>query len=156
MRLKFLFLLLGMSAAGVAHADIFKCVDDAGRTTYMNEKPTPSMKNCTLMSREQPVNTVPTQRKASATPTPAGFPKVDEATQKSRDNDRRKILEQELDTEVKAMEAAKKELSEQEAVRLGDEKNYQKYLDRIQTYKDKVALHERNADAIRKEIANLK
>ena len=39
---------------------------------------------------------------------------------------------------------------------MGDEKNYQKYLDRIQGYKDKVALHERNIEALNKELAKLR
>jgi hypothetical protein len=41
-------------------------------------------------------------------------------------------------------------------VRSGDEKNYQRVLDRLQPYKDKVALHERNVEALRKEIRNLR
>ena len=89
-------------------------------------------------------------------PTPATFPKVDESTQKSRDTDRRRILENELATEQKNMEEAKKQVLEQEAVRTGDERNYQKVLDRIQPFKDKAALHERNIVAIKKEISNLR
>ena len=139
-----------------AQADIYKCLDDSGHTTYTNGKPETGQKNCVLMTKDQPVSTAPAPRKAAATPTPPAFPKVDGDTQKSRDNDRRKILETELETETKALAASKKELAEQEASRLGDEKNYQKYLDRIQGYKDKVALHERNIDALNKEIAKLR
>ena len=43
-----------------------------------------------------------------------------------------------------------------EAIRTGDERNYQRVLDRLQPYKDKVALHERNIEALKKEIGNLK
>ncbi|MBK9217520.1 MAG: DUF4124 domain-containing protein [Uliginosibacterium sp.] len=159
-KLRYFSLLLLVFAASV-QADIFKCVDDAGHTTYTNDKPGNVAKGCTLMSREQPVSTVssPTPRKgggASANPTPSTFPKVDDSMQRSRDGDRRKILEQELSNEEKLLEAARKTLAEQEAQRLGDEKNYQKYLDRVQQYKDSVQLHERNIEAIRKEIANLK
>lgn len=155
------FSLLLVVFAGSAQADIFKCVDDAGHTTYTNDKPGNVAKGCTLMSREQPVSTVapPPVRKsagASATPTPSSFPKVDDSTQRSRDGDRRKILEQELSNEEKLLDTARKTLAEQESQRLGDEKNYQKYLDRVQQYKDSVQLHERNIEAIRKEIANLK
>lgn len=142
--------------ASTAQADIYKCMDDSGHTTYTNGKPEAGQKNCSLMTKDQPVSTAAPQKKASATPTPASFPKVDGDTQKSRDNDRRKILETELATETKALAAAKKELAEQEATRLGDEKNYQKFIDRVQPYKDKVALHERNIDALNKEIAKLK
>lgn len=153
--------LLLLVFAGSVQADIFKCVDDMGHTTYTNDKPGAMTKGCTLMSREQPVSTVssPPARKSSASsanPTPSTFPKVDDSTQKNRDGDRRKILEQELSNEEKLLDSAKKELVEQEGQRLGDEKNYQKYLDRVQRYKDSVQLHERNIEAIRKEIANLK
>ncbi|MGL4408555.1 MAG: DUF4124 domain-containing protein, partial [Zoogloea sp.] len=47
-------------------------------------------------------------------------------------------------------------LAEQEAVRYGDERNYQKVLDRLQPYKDKVQMHERNIEALRRELANLR
>ena len=142
-----------------AQADIYKCVDDNGHTTYTNDKPG-SAKNCSLMTKDQPVSTAAQQTakksRAATTPTPSSFPKVDGDTQKTRDNDRRKILETELETETKALAAAKKDLAEQEANRLGDEKNYQKYLDRVQKYKDAVSLHERNIEALNKEIAKLK
>ena len=99
--------------ASTAQADIYKCMDDSGHTTYTNGKPEAGQKNCSLMTKDQPVSTAAPQKKASATPTPASFPKVDGDTQKSRDNDRRKILETELATETKALAAAKKELAEQ-------------------------------------------
>lgn len=152
-------LLFCLSAASVAQADIYKCVDEPGGSpTYTNEKPAPGRKGCTLLSREQPISTVPAMpvRKPSATPTPSNFPRVDDGTQKSRDNDRRRILEQELATEEKALDEARKALTEQESVRTGDERNYARFLERVQPFKDKVALHERNVEAIRKEISNLR
>ena len=157
--------LLLLALAGSAQADIYKCVDENGHTTYTNEKAGTQSRGCTLMSREQPVSTVPAPARkssssgnngSSANASPTTFPKVDDSTQRNRDNDRRKILEQELTNEEKLLDTAKKDLAEQEAVRQGDEKNYQKYLDRIQRYKDSVRLHERNIEAIRKEIGNLK
>lgn len=137
-----------------AQADIYKCTDDAGHTTYTNNKPETGQKKCVLMTKDQPVNAVPSPKKT--TPSPSSFPKVDAGTQKNRDGDRLAILETELETETKSLAAAKKDLVEQEGLRLGDEKNYQKYLDRIQTYKDKISLHERNIEALNKEISKLK
>ena len=146
-------LFLGMAAAVAAtasHADVYKCVDADGHVTYTNTKS--SAKGCKVLSQDQRVSTVP----GRATPSPAGFPKVDGDTQKARDSDRRKILEQELGTEQQHLDQARKELAEQEAVRSGDERNYQRVLDRLQPYKDKMALHERNIEALKKEIANLR
>lgn len=145
-------------AAPAAEADIYKCVTDSGQITYTNAKPSTHDKGCSLMTKDQPVSSGGGGSKksgAAANPTPSNFPKVDSGTQKNRDNDRRKILESELDAETKALEAAKKELAEQESIRNGDEKNYQKYLDRVQPYKDTVALHQRNIDSLNKELSKL-
>lgn len=150
---KFAVMGFGLLAASWVWADVYKCVDEDGHVTYTNAKPSPKAK-CTTLSRDQRVSTVP--GRAAATPSPAGFPRVDGDTQKARDNDRRKILEQELAAEQKSLEQAKKELAEQEAIRTGDERNYQRVLDRLQPYKDRVALHERNIEALQKEIRNLK
>ncbi len=153
------FLLAVVAAAGVvgtAQADIYKCIGAGGHVTYTNQKTTD--KGCSLLSKDQAVSTVPSPKSASkpAAASPAGFPKVDSDTQKKRDTDRRAILEAELQTEESNLDQAKKELAAQESVRLGGEKNYQKMLDRLQPYKEQVALHERNIEALKKEIANLK
>ena len=49
-----------------------------------------------------------------------------------------------------------KDLAEQEAVRSGDERNYQRVLERLEPFKNKVALHERNIEAIQKELAKVR
>lgn len=138
-----------------ASAEVFKCVDQDGHVTYTNDKS--RARDCKVLSSDMPVSSVPGPVAAPPAKPAAGgnFPSVSGDQQKARDNDRRRILEAELETEMKNLEAARKALSEGEAVRLGDERNYQKYLDRIQGLKDNVALHERNVDALRKEISKL-
>jgi hypothetical protein len=146
--------LLAVSAG--AQADIFKCMDEQGRVTYTNTR---AAKGCSTLSRDLPVSSVPGAQGGGGKPASAeaaSFPKVSDDAQKSRDSDRKRILTQELATEEKSLEEAKKALAEQEAVRLGDERNYQKVLDRVQPYKDKVELHQRNVDALKREIAGLK
>lgn len=146
-------------AAAPAHAqDIYKCADADGRVTYSNV-PT---KNCKKLSLD-PVNLAPaTRSSAPRTASPGSFPKVDEQTQKSRDGDRRRILDGELAAEQRNTEQAKKDLAEQEAIVLPNERmqggaiSGGKVQERLQPYKDKVALHQRNVEAIQKEIANLR
>ena len=146
-------LLIGISS--VAEADtLYKCKDESGVVLYTNQKGT--SKKCTVLSSDQPITTIPAQRPASRTPTPGDFPRIDGETQRGRDGDRRKILEQELAVEQSNTDKARKALSEGEATRLSDEKNYQKYLDRVQSLKDNVVLHERNVEALKRELANLK
>ena len=140
-----------------AWGDTFKCMDANGRATYTNMKEETKGKNCTVVMREiSVVPAAPAARPAAASPSPAGFPKVDTATQKSRDDSRRRILEEELSGEEKALAEAKAELTRQESIRTGDERNYQRVLDRLQKYKDEVERHEKNVQALKKELNNVK
>ena len=155
-------LLLAIACAALpAWADtLYKCQTVDGRTTYTNQK---SGNNCEIISQDKPVSTFaapPAQKPKQATP--ADFPKVNGEQQKARDNDRRAILEKELANEQKNLEAAKKELGEQENLVAPDERvagggiQGGKREARIQSYRDKVQLHERNLESLRKELANLK
>jgi hypothetical protein len=146
---------LALALAAPAWADTFKCVDANGRPTYTNMKEETKGKNCSVVMREiSVVPAVPAARAAAANPSPAGFPKIDPATQKARDGARRRILEDELGDEEKALVQAKAELAEQEGIRTGDERNYQRVLDRLQKYKDEVERHQKNVEALKKELGN--
>ncbi|HQC80908.1 MAG TPA: DUF4124 domain-containing protein [Accumulibacter sp.] len=142
--------------------DIYKCADSDGHVTYSN-LPSKTCKKIFL----DPVNVAPSAKAApkaasAATSTPASFPKVDGQTQKSRDGDRRRILEGELAAEQKNVEQAKKELAEQETLVLPSERmqgggiSGGKVQERVQQYRDKVAIHQRNVEAIQKEMSNLR
>ena len=149
---------LALALAAPAWADTFKCVDANGRPTYTNMKEETKGKNCSVVMREisvvPAIPTAPAARAPAASPSPAGFPRVDPATQKARDGERRRILEEELGGEEKALVQAKAELKEQEGIRSGDERNYQRVLDRLQKYKDEVERHQKNVDALKKELSN--
>ena len=150
-----LALAIALAFAAPAWGDTFKCLDAGGRATYTNMKEETKGKNCTVVMRE--ISVVPAApRSAAASPSPAGFPKVDAATQRNRDESRRRILEEELNGEEKALAQAKAELTQQEGIRTGDEKNYQRVLDRLQKYKDEVERHQKNVEALRKELSNTK
>ena len=90
-----------------------------------------------------------------ATPTPSRFPRVDADTQKGRDELRRKVLTDEL---VRRGEAR----SAQGATEYGtgappplpeERTDAQKYADRIARLRQSVQLHERNVEALKKELA---
>jgi hypothetical protein len=150
------FLAMGVSAA---RADIYECVDPSGNKRFTNIKA--EAKGCKLLNVSIP-NTVPPPKapaskgSAAATPTPPAFPKVDAGTQKKRDTDRRRILEQELANEERLLDQARKELAAQDAVRLGSERNYQRVIERLEPYRKKVKLHEDNISSLRRELAGTK
>ena len=148
-----------LAAVPAVQADVmYQCIDEQGNKTFSNVKPSGKNTKCTPLDLG-PAASAPTSKPSSGaakTPSPSSFPKVGEDTQRARDNDRKRILEGELDAEQKNLEQAKKELTEQEAVRLGNERNYQKVLDRLEPFKNKVELHERNIEAIQKELAKVR
>lgn len=145
-----------------AWATVYKCVDADGRVTYTNDRSL--ARGCTALSQDQPVSSVPAPaRRATGTPqpgqpstSPSAFPRVSPDAQRARDDTRRQILETELASEEKALSEAQAALAEQESIRSGDERNYQRVLDRLQPFKDQVELHQRNIEALRKEIGTLR
>src|SRR5690348_6642902 len=118
-----------------ARADIYECTEPDGTRQFTNIPPKPKSTNCRVNSVSppnivsSPAPAPKSHAKAAPAPSPANFPKIDRETQQARDSQRRRILEQELTTEQKLLEQAKKDLAEQESIRLGSERNYQKVLD---------------------------
>ncbi len=146
----------GVSSAQSQQGTVWKCVEADGRPHYTNIKKATEGKQCTVVTKEVSVVPPPPAPTRSAEKSASGFPKVDKDTQKARDQSRRRILEDELATEEKSLVDAKAKLAEQEAVRYGDEKNYQRVLDRLKPYQDAVERHERNVSALKRELAGLR
>jgi hypothetical protein len=146
----------------VAWAGTCKYLDSEGRVIYSNTPNSPP-KGATKVKcfedpspKAAPANTKNPDSKPANSDTKAKLPRVSEDTQKTRDDERRRILEQEVADETEQLAQAKEQLAAQESVRNGNERNYQRFLDRVQPYRDAVATHERNLEAIKREIANLK
>jgi len=152
----FLVMLVLVAAAPAVRADIYECVDANGAKRFTNIKS--EAKGCKVLSVTPNTVSSPPAAKAQSksAPTPANFPRVEADVQRQRDQDRRKILEQELSNEEKLLAQARKELAEQEAVRLGSERNYQRVLDRLEPYKKKVKLHDDNVASLKRELSSLK
>jgi len=149
-----LFVLLLTTCAGAVRAEIYECTDESGNRRFTNIKA--EARGCKQLN-VGPVNSVPAPPKPAAkSGTPASFPKVDAQTQQQRDVERRKILEQELANEQKLLEQARKELAEQESIRTGGERNYQRVLDRLEPFQKRVQLHEGNIANLKKELSGLR
>ena len=88
--------------------------------------------------------------------TPTDFPKVDNAQQKARDNDRREILNEELRMEERKLGEARKEFNGGEPERQGNERNYAKYQERVEMMRDSISRMEKNIEALKRDIANIK
>lgn len=90
-------------------------------------------------------------------PVPSASPsttKVNDADQRARESDARRILDAELAKEEAALEALKREYNNGEAERRGDEvRNPQKYIDRVAEMKAAITRKEADIAALRREIS---
>jgi len=183
-------LAIAASTAALAQTTIYKHVDESGRVTYTN-KP---MKGATVLELD-PITTIPGTPAPAAAPTavkavakvevvdradkPAVQPTlaaIEPQVQRKRDNDRRRILEEELTREeqtltqvresilqeqqnpqlvaaVRAMQQANEPSPTQMAEMRG---NIEKASGRIRGLQATVAEHEKNIEALKKELGALK
>ena len=94
----------------------------------------------------------------SPSPSPAAGPsgtRVDPVDQRARDSDSRLILDAELKREEERLAVMKTEFSNGQPERRGDEKNYQKFLDRVGDMKSAIARKESDIAAIKRELIKL-
>ena len=189
---------VAMSGAAWSQSTIYKHVDESGRVTYTN-KP---MKGATVVELE-PLTTIPgtpagaltganaaPQDKAAPAKAVATLERVDKSAanaqptlasiepqvQKRRDNERRKILEEELSREEQSLTDARSSITQEQqnptlvaAVRamqqatepsasqmLEMRNNIEKASGRIRGLQSTVAEHEKNIEALKKELGALK
>jgi hypothetical protein len=108
-----------------------------------------------------PITIIQGQRPRTGSPVPpASGPRpadsrVDPSQQRSRDTDARRILEGELNTEKERLTLLQKEFNSGEPERRGDERNYQKYIDRVAEMKAAIARKQSDIAAIERELAKL-
>ena len=138
------WLFLALAApSGHAQSEVYKCPDASGRPTYTNVKRDTVGKKCTLVVKEVQVVPAATNREKSSAP-------VD------RNQNRRKILESELQNEQQLLSDARQKLAEQENMRTGDERNFARVQERLKPYQEAVDQHTKNIEQLRSELGRLK
>ena len=150
-----------VAAAWTLHAHAVTLADRA-RESGCTNKPAPissSLFKCQTKSGGEAFFNVPDGRNEPATgtarntPSPANFPRVDNDTQKARDEMRRKVLGDELATEEKQLADSRSEYGNGAPAPLAEEKaDAERYRQRIERLRQSVQLHERNVDALKKEL----
>ena len=144
-----LFILLCVSHFGLAQAEIYKQIDADGHVTY-SSSPMKDSKRLDLESPNTPSSPAASPpARARNNASPSNFPRVDNETQRNRDGTRRKILEDELATEGKLLSESRQNLKD-------GEKNPEMTPKKIKDLQGQVSLHEKNVDALKSELTNLK
>jgi len=144
-------------ARAEANGAIYMCVDANGGRTITNVRSEMKGRKCErqvepVLAPSAPKSTSKGVNSAS----PADFPKVDAGTQRSRDDLRRKVLNDELAKEQDLLAKATQDLSEARTARPGEDKSSQKYLQRVSDAEKEQQRHRQNVDSIQREIGTLK
>lgn len=153
-------LVTGALCVSLAHAqqvtEIFKCKGADGHWTYTNDRREAERQKCEVVTRQ--VNVAPAQKPppSRSAARPNEFPKESPADRAKAQSRQREILEKELAQEEASLAKARQELAAQEAVRSGDERNYARVEERLQPYKDSVETHQKNIEALKRELSNLR
>ena len=124
---------------------MYKCKTQNGSMAYFNVPGAASDAEAGVATR------------GASTPSPPGFPKVEASTQKGRDAVRRKVLNEELAAEQRLLAEARAAYGSGAPPPSQEEQDVpQKYAERIAKMRQAVSLHERNIEALKKELAALK
>jgi hypothetical protein len=155
-----LALAAGAYKGAQAQTVVYKCVDEQGRVEFTDT----SKRGCKALDLPGFISAPPARARPPATRQgsaplnvgPANFPRVDSAQQRARDDDRREILNDELRNEEKKLADLKRDFNNGEPERVGGERNYAKYQERVAQMRDNISRSERNIEALRREIGNLR
>ena len=134
-----------IDAPRVVEGSMYKCTTASGASAYFN---VPDANERTAPKKGTGVGPP-----AAAQGAPANFPRVDANTQKGRDDMRRKVLQDELAAEERLLIEARGAYSNGAPAALPEEQSQpQKYAERIARARQAVQLHERNVEALRREL----
>ena len=155
--------LLGLgqttSAQAQSQSGIYVCEDGNGPPRYQNS----AEKGCKQL-KLPPLNAVPAPklpaaatRSSSTTASAAAagrsnFPRVEAADQRERDGDRQRLISDELKREQERLSQLRSEFNNGEPERRGDERNYQKYLDRVESLRQEIGRAETSVSSLEREL----
>jgi hypothetical protein len=153
----------GLTHAQTATAVVYRCpgppvlYTDAISPAEAKEKSCRTIEGTPITIIQAPPKARPVPQAAPAsgtapTPRASGETKVDPAAQKARDSDAKRILEGELKREEERLSGLLKDYNNGEPERKGDERNFQKYQERVSEMKSAIGRVEANVVALKREL----
>ena len=145
------------SGAALAQGtSMFVCTSEDGVRTYQNQD---GGKNCLPLSLN-PITVLPAPKPAAlgvplSNASKADEPNVGGAYDFDAKTDRLMILKEELRLEESKLESLEAEYNGGKPERKGDEKNYQKYLDRTDRLQQDIKVTKDSIQILKREIAKL-
>lgn len=144
MKRKYLFLIALASISCLTQASVYKHIDEQGKVTYSNV-PSNNAKKIDL----PPIVVVP----------PVNSGEVENRITKRRESirleEQREQLQSKIAEEEKRLREVKDEYKDGVPDRLGSERNYQRYLNRVERLKEEINGRENNLNLLRNELQKL-
>ena len=126
------------------HSGVYKYIDEHGNVTYSNIS-LPNSKKVDL----PPIVVVPSVDTTD----------IEERLATRRENskidEQRALIENKISEEEKHLNEIKNEYKDGVPDRLGSERNYQRYLNRVERLKEEINVRENNLNVLKKELQNL-
>lgn len=149
-------ILLASAAAHAQETDagrVYRCPDNS----YTNLLSTVRSKGCKPIDNANIsiVGPTPAQRRAAsraASHAGSGADRVSPTQQSARDAEARQLLQQELQAKLAQLQQLQGQYNNGQPERQGDERNYQKYLDRTAALKSQIELVQADIDALQREL----
>ena len=141
-----------LMVADAAAQGVYVCVQPNGVREYRN---TGDTRGCRRLATDG-LSAIPAPAAVTQAKSDPNFPRIDSQLQKRRDQDRMQILLDEVRAEEARLAELRKEYQNGEPERQGNERNYAKYQERVALMKDEIARTEKNIEALKREIGNLK
>jgi hypothetical protein len=152
----------GTGGAPSSAATVYRCPGPPVMYTDSMSAQEAKEKNCrTIEGTPITVVQTPKQPQRSREGAPIASPprnaesRVEPGAQRQRDSDARRILEAELRREEERLAEMQKQFNNGEMERTGDERNYQRHLDRVAEMKAAISRKESDIAAIKRELAKL-
>ena len=127
-----------------AFSGVYKQIDEHGNVTYSNVRSYDAEK-----VDLPPIVVVPTVDTEG----------VDDRIKKRRENkiirEQRNEIEQKITEDSELLESIKAEYKDGTPDRLGNERNYQRYLDRVERLKNEISVREANLQALKRQLDEL-
>ncbi len=144
--------LLVLLANEAGAQGVYVCVQPNGVRECRN---TGDTRGCRKLDTDS-LSSIPAPATVMQAKADPSFPRVDSFVQKRRDQDRLQILMEEVRAEEARLAELRSTYQNGEPERLGSERNYAKYQERVAAMKEDIERTEKNLEALRREIGNLK
>lgn len=153
------WLVVALAPVGLTHAQVYRCPGNL-YTDALSPKEA-AAKGCktldgtpiTVIQSNAPRSSSAVGRGVAAAASSSSDNKVASEEQKARDTDARRILEAELRKELAALDALKKEYNNGQPERRGDERNFQKYQERVNEMKAALTRKESDLASLQRELS---